>query len=61
MTDYFDTLETRDPEAREREQFSALRTQLAHAQAVDEAHPHATDERPDAAIVIMVRKVEQIV
>ena len=33
MTEHFDTLETRDPEAREREQFAALRTQLAHAKA----------------------------
>jgi phenylacetate-CoA ligase len=33
VTEHFDTLETRDPEAREREQFAALRTQLAHAKA----------------------------
>jgi phenylacetate-CoA ligase len=31
MTEHFDTLETRDPEMREREQFAALRAQLAHA------------------------------
>src|SRR5258708_10562182 len=33
MTEHFDTLETRDPEARERDQFAALRTQLVHAKA----------------------------
>ncbi len=33
MTEHFDILETRDPEAREREQFAALRAQLAHAKA----------------------------
>jgi phenylacetate-CoA ligase len=31
--DFFDQLETRDPAQREAEQFAALRTQLAHAQA----------------------------
>ena len=30
--DFFDTLETRDPERREREQFTALQRQIAHAQ-----------------------------
>jgi len=33
MTDYFDALETRDPELREREQFARLPLQLAHAKA----------------------------
>src|SRR5690606_1684522 len=28
-------------------------------EAVDEPDPHAADERPDAAIVIMVRQVEK--
>src|SRR4029453_12356800 len=31
MTEHFDTLETRAPEARERDQFAALRRQIAHA------------------------------
>ena len=33
MTDYYDALETRDPELREREQFAALRKQIANAQS----------------------------
>src|SRR5258707_1384145 len=33
MTDYFDTLETRDPAVRERDQFAALRHQIAYAKA----------------------------
>jgi phenylacetate-CoA ligase len=33
VTEYFDTLETRDPEERERSQLAALRAQLAHAKA----------------------------
>jgi phenylacetate-coenzyme A ligase PaaK-like adenylate-forming protein len=33
VSEYFDTLETRAPEMREREQFAALRTQLAYAKA----------------------------
>src|SRR6185436_14461557 len=33
MTSYYDALETRDPELREREQFAALRKQIAQAQA----------------------------
>ena len=33
MTSYYDALETRDPELREREQFAALRKQIANAQA----------------------------
>jgi phenylacetate-CoA ligase len=33
VTEHFDTLETRDPEAREREQFAALRAQLTYAKA----------------------------
>ncbi|MGH8712993.1 MAG: phenylacetate--CoA ligase family protein [Casimicrobiaceae bacterium] len=33
MSPYFDTLETRDPELRERAQLAALRAQVAHAQA----------------------------
>ncbi len=31
MTEFYDTLETRDPERREREQFAALAGQIAHA------------------------------
>ena len=38
MTEHFDTLETRDPEARERAQFAALRAQLAHAKANSAAY-----------------------
>ena len=33
MADYFDALETRDPELRERAQFAALPAQIAHAKA----------------------------
>ena len=33
MTEHFDTLETRDPEERERAQLAALRRQIAYAQA----------------------------
>src|SRR6202165_5425272 len=33
MADYFDTLETRDPEVRERAQLTALPAQIAHAKA----------------------------
>ena len=33
MADYFDTLETRDPELRERAQLAALPAQIAHAKA----------------------------
>src|SRR5215472_1338322 len=33
MSEHFDTLETRDPEERERSQLAALREQLAHAKA----------------------------
>ncbi len=33
MSDHFDTLETRDPELRERAQLAALREQVAYAQA----------------------------
>jgi phenylacetate-CoA ligase len=32
VTSYYDALETRDPETREREEFAALRRQIAHAQ-----------------------------
>ena len=32
MTNYYDPLETRDPELREREQFAALQIQIANAQ-----------------------------
>ncbi len=27
---------------------------------VDEAHPHTTDERSDATVVVMVREVEEV-
>jgi len=33
MSEYFDTLEIRDPDARERAQFVALRAQISHAKA----------------------------
>jgi phenylacetate-CoA ligase len=33
MTEYYDDLETRDPDDRQREQFAALSMQIAHAQA----------------------------
>ena len=33
MADYFDTLETRDPELRERAQLAVLPAQIAHAKA----------------------------
>ena len=44
MSEHFDTLETRDPEERERSQFAALRAQLAHVKANTAAYAHLLAE-----------------
>jgi len=44
MSEHFDTLETRDPEERERSQLAALRSQLAHAKANTAAYAHLLAE-----------------
>src|SRR5688572_1701524 len=43
---------------REFEQFSA--GHIPQSEAMDEAHPHAANEWPDAAVVIVAGKVEQV-
>ena len=49
MNDQFDTLETRDPEAREREQLARLPRQIAHAKANAPAFARIlADIEPDA-------------
>jgi phenylacetate-CoA ligase len=66
MTEHFDTLETRDPEAREREQFAALRAQLTHAKANAPAYARllagvdttAVTTRAALACLPVVRKSE---
>ena len=50
MADYFDTLETRDPERRERELLAQLPRQIAHAKAMRagvRAHPRRRRRRVD--------------
>src|SRR5215472_13060293 len=44
MSEHFDTLETRDPEERERSQLAELRSQLAHAKANTAAYAHLLAE-----------------
>jgi phenylacetate-CoA ligase len=64
--DYFDTLETRDPAVREREQLAALRRQVAHAKAHAPAFaqrlaavdPAAIDSRASLAALPVTRKSE---
>jgi phenylacetate-CoA ligase len=66
MSEYFDRLETRDPELREREQVHALSRQLAHAKACAPAFatilarvdPAAVTSRAALAAVPVTRKSE---
>src|SRR5215472_15177024 len=66
MSDYFDTLETRYPEERERAQLAALRSQVAYAKAHTEAyarllahvHPAEVSSLKALAKLPVVRKSE---
>jgi phenylacetate-CoA ligase len=66
LTDYYDTLETRDPEQREREQFAALRGQVANAKArapyfsrvLADVDPQAITDRAALAKLPVTRKSE---
>jgi phenylacetate-CoA ligase len=66
VTEHFDTLETRDPELREREQLAGLPRQIAHAKANAPAfarilagvHPAAVTTRAALAQVPVTRKSE---
>ena len=66
MSEYFDTLETRDPELRERAQLAAVREQIAYAQAhapwfartLAGIDPAAIDSRAALASIPVVRKSE---
>jgi len=66
MSEHFDTLETRDPALREREQLAQLRRQIAHAKAAAPAFtralagvdPGAIDSRAALAALPVTRKSE---
>ena len=66
MNDYFDALETRDPELRERAQLAALRAQISYARAhapwfvrtLAGIEPEAIDSRASLAALPVVRKSE---
>ena len=66
MSDHFDTLETRDPEIRERAQLAALRAQIAYARAhapwfartLSGVDPAEIDTRSALASLPVVRKSE---
>ena len=66
MSEYFDTLETRDPELRERAQLAAVREQIAYAQAqapwfartLAGIDPAAIDSRAALVSIPVVRKSE---
>ena len=66
MSEYFDTLEIRDPELRERAQLAAVREQIAYAQAhapwfartLAGIDPAAIDSRAALASIPVVRKSE---
>jgi phenylacetate-CoA ligase len=66
MTDHFDTLETRDPELREREQLARLPRQIAHAKAhsagfariLAAVDPAAVTTRAALALLPVMRKSE---
>ncbi len=68
MAEYFDLLETRDPERRERAQFAALRAQIAHAKANTAAYarllhdvdPASVTTRAALAGLPIVRKSELV-
>jgi phenylacetate-CoA ligase len=63
---YFDTLELRDPDARDRDQFARLAAQVAHAKAnapayaklLDGIDPRAIDSRTALAALPVTRKSE---
>jgi len=66
MSDHFDTLETREPALREREQLALLRQQVAHAKArapafaraLADVDPRALDSRAALAALPVTRKSE---
>jgi len=66
--DFYDTLETRDPEARERELLAALPRQIAHAKAhapalaalLRDIEPESVRSRADLATLPVLRKSELI-
>jgi phenylacetate-CoA ligase len=66
LSEYFDTLETRDPELRERAQLAAVRAQIAYARAhaprfartLAGIDPEAIDSRAALASIPVVRKSE---
>jgi len=68
MSEHFDTLETRDPETRERTQLAALRSQLAYAKANSPAYarllariePGSGTSRQVLAKLPVVRKSELV-
>ena len=68
MSDHFDTLETRDPELRERAQIATLRTQIGYARAhapwfgraLTGIEPEAIDSRSSLSALPVVRKSEQL-
>src|SRR5688572_23843313 len=45
-------------ELREAQQLTA--GDVMKTEPVDESHPHAADKRPDAAVVIVMRQVQQV-
>jgi phenylacetate-CoA ligase len=68
MPDYYDDLETRDPAKREREQFAALASQIAHAKShspffadrLCDVDPDAVRDRASLARLPVTRKSELI-
>ncbi len=68
MPDYYDDLETRDPAKREREQFAALASQIAHAKShspffadrLCDVNPDAVRDRASLARLPVTRKSEVI-
>ena len=69
MTDFFDTLETRDPAIRERAQFAQLPRQVAHAKAnapafariLADVDPEAVTTREALARIPVTRKSDLVV
>ena len=63
-TDFYDSRETRDPQARDAELFAALRTQIAHArakapyfaEALADTDPDAVTGRQELAKLPVLRK-----
>ena len=68
MTEYYDDLETRDPEQREREQLAALSVQVAHAQKnapyfaglLTNIDPRSVCDRKSLAALPVTRKADLI-